>query len=176
MSHRVYQNYLREKKLQSNKFYNRPYLGPKPLSETSATSSPVWIVTPSCPLFDKNFKSQNLRKLVENQTKFHYSTNSHSLSLVTCKYENWRPSTGNSQIMTFIPGTTVHFPPLLPLAGSQRQSGPSAYCTLHTTLNMVAHRSKFPPYLSSHGKLVYTFQYVYINFPKKNHIPDTLTL
>ena len=30
-----------------------------------------------------------------------------------------------------------------------------------------AHRSDLPPYLISHGKLVYTFKYAYMNFPNK---------
>ena len=37
-------------------------------------------------------------------------------------------------------------------------------------LALTAHRSNFPPYLISHGKLVYTFKYAYMNFPKKGNM------
>ena len=35
---------------------------------------------------------------------------------------------------------------------------------------MSAHRSNLPPYLISHGKLVYTFKYACMNFPKKGNM------
>ena len=41
---------------------------------------------------------------------------------------------------------------------------------LLTLGKICAHRSNFPPYLISHGKLVCTFKYVYTNFPEKGNM------
>ena len=41
---------------------------------------------------------------------------------------------------------------------------------VHKLQNCLAHRSNLPPYLISHGKLVYTFKYVHMNFPKKGNM------